>query len=544
MDTFRKALWFSLAGVLVGLWNAWRQDYPPIVTQVPTPVVQTAVTSNKNSPISITPTAPPIPIERQITFQTDVIKGVIDKEGGHLVSLSLLQYAASADTNKKSRHPLVLLDHSVDRYYIAQTDLLRPNESAGHEKKRAYQSEKTHYTLSSDQDTLCIHLHSQEDGIAITKQFILKKGRYQVDINYKVHNGGQAVWQARPYAQLTQQVVNKANGFFSMAPYRGCVISSDSKPYEKVAFDSLGKKDLPQATQHGWLSFVEPYFASAWISKLPAISYYSHKHNNVYTLGMLGDVWDIPAGQSIEGNIALYVGPKAIEPLQNSAKHLGLLVDYGMLWPLATALFWLLTQCHHGIGNWGWAIVCVSALVKLSLYRFSAKQFRAMQAMRKLHPQLTALNKRYANDAQKRMQAEWELKRQAGVGPMGGGALAALIPLPISIALYRVLLESIELRHEPFLFWIKDLSATDPYYILPVLIGFALFIDQKMGSASGEDVIQANTSLFIMSILFTLISINFSTGLGLYWLTQNICSILQKWWLLYSSYTAEHSVKV
>jgi YidC/Oxa1 family membrane protein insertase len=542
LDTLRSILWFSLAVILVGLWYVWSQDYPQLAPEKQQPAVQSSHPSQPATATQVAAKWPAIPRERQITFKTDVFQGAIDKAGGHLIYLALLKYKDAPETgSNKSGHPFVLLDHTSDYYATAQTDLLKPSESALNHEQRLYQSEKTHYTLDTNQKDLSINLHAQENGVDITKQFTFQQSKYQVDVHYRIHNNSQHTWQVTPYAQLTKQPRPKTNQWFVPAAYSGGVVSSDDKPYEKVSFDAMGTQRLPKNTKQAWLSLVQPYFATAWISQLPAATYYSSNVNTLCILGLLGPTWKVAPGAIMEGNLSLYTGPKTIKPLQKSAKHLELLVDYGILWPVATTLLWLLVKCHSWIGNWGWAIICLSLLIKLAFLHSSITELRNSLKQRRLQPQLNEIKARYAQDPQKQLHAQMELYRRHKINPLSIFTfLLSIIQLVISMALYWILIDSIELRYQPFMFWIKDLSTKDPYYILPLLLGSIAFIDtfihQKL-NAPNSRFMQNNDSLLIMilPIIFTGVAINFPSGLSLYWLVHYIFASLQKGWLLSTS---------
>jgi YidC/Oxa1 family membrane protein insertase len=528
MEILRYILWGALFFFVFLIWDAWKKDYPQTVTQ-PTPMAAV------NQAIALPTTATRNPTAQQaydvpapIIFETDVFKGIIDLRGGHLIQLHLLNYPQEKATETKPA--FALLDQTTDRYYIAQTDWIDLDKNQ--ENPHLYTSHQTHYCLSPDQDTLSITLTTHTQKHLLKKQFTFKRGSYQVKVDYHIQNRGTTPWQGRLYAQLQRQgALQNSGGLFSLPSYTGGIISSDHKPYEKISFEKMGRNSLNIATQQGWIAFVERYFLSAWIVEngLPFQLYSNATQDNQYNLGVLSQPLTIKAGQSLDTTLNLYVGPTLIEQLQATAKNLDLTVDYGMLWFISTSLFWLLKQFHSLLRNWGWAIIAVTVLIKLAFYSLSAKSFRSMMTMRNLQPKLQALKTRYGNDRQKIAQATMELYRKEQVSLLGG-CLPMLVQIPVFIALYWVLLESVELRQAPFTLWIHDLSTKDPLYILPLLMGISMFLQQKL-SPPPADPTQAKVML-LLPVFFTFIFLNFPAGLVLYWLINNTLSILQQWWMM------------
>jgi YidC/Oxa1 family membrane protein insertase len=529
MDIFRRTLWLALIGIFALLCYTWQSDYPTVSRNTQIEAMSAQKSEEVAAPVkpkeTVLDNLAVIPETRQIKFKTDVLSGVIDLQGGHLVHLELLQYPQSNTTHSP---PTRLLDHSNERYYVAQTDLTHADTI--NPEVSPYNSGQRSYSLSDDEIVLPITLYRQEEGVTIKKQFVLKRGDYHIEIKYHIHNQGEAPWVGKCYAQLKQRTPKTSRHRFGISAYTGAVLSTDKKPYEKLPFDKMGGHPLPHQVQRGWISFVEPYFASAWISNLPNTSYYSQHQNDHYTLGLLGPVWTVMPKQTADYQIALYAGPKVVDRLEAAAKHLGLIVDYGIFWFVANTLLWLLKQCQRLVGNWGLAIVIMTLFLKLVFVRSSAKSFRYALASPRLQPQLDALKARYGEDRQQLAQATMALYQREGIQPMSG-LLSLLMQLPLSIALYWVLLENVELRHQPFILWIKDLSAPDPYYILPLLLALTGFIDQKIVPAQGNDPMQASLRVY-MPLIFTFMVLNMPSGLLLYWVVQNIFSILQKGWIV------------
>jgi YidC/Oxa1 family membrane protein insertase len=520
MNILRDILRISLLVVLtVLLWNTWNPSQPlPSAEENKALEIQGNVLST--SPISLETSIPP---ERLIAFETDVLRGVIDKQGGHLVYLALLKYPETLPADSKEpTKPFVLLDHSTDRYYVARSNLVLPNALKDDTSLQQYESECAEYKLLDGKESLVIPLYIQTQGVTIRKCWVFKRGQYHTDIQYQVNNQGEHVWRTRPYAELKRYAPTVSRGWFSPADTNISIVSSDSKAYEKIPLDSIGRTRLPQKTQHAWLAFSEPYFTSAWVSRLPSINYYSYRQQAVCTLGMLGEWWEIAPGATQESMVSLYVGPKIADVLKSTAKHLDLIVDYGMFWFVVNGLFWLLKQCYQLLGNWGWAIVCVTFLIKLCFITLSHKSIRFMLIMPKLQPRLDALKVQYKDNPMKLFQAQKDLYRQSRISPMSN-FLTIFIQISLWIG-FRVVMESVEFRYEPFIFWIKDLSALDPYYVLPILAGLTIWWGNQLTPSQG-----INSSLLLLSFF---IFFNVSSGFVLFLLVDNLFSTLQKWWIL------------
>lgn len=531
MERLRVILLASLAGVLVWLGNAWIKDTYSVQPSTTTPL-KVETPSLKSEP---TETRQPIPMERRIRFQTDVLTGIIDKQGGKLVYLALRAYPEQSST---SAQPFVLLDHTEARYYVAQTDWLETNPPLATHASPLYESEYDAYTLTSDQQSLCIKLKRMHQGLEIQKQFILKPNSYQIDIQHQAHNTTQTNYSIQPYAELTQQVERPKTGWFSTQAYTGSVISCETQRYQKIDFNQLHPKSLPKGEHNGWLAFVEPYFTSAWIPKLTPISYYTHHQGKQKTLGMVGKTLNLAPSQTVTTNLSLYTGPKSIELLKISDPHLPLLVDYGTFWFIAKPFVWLLKQLHRWLGNWKWATICTLIFIRLALLPISAKAFNATRAQNQLKPKIDELSKRYGNDWQRFAQARAALYQQAGIS-MSNGLLAMLVALMnifIFFAWLGVLRETIELRQVPFMPWIPSLFSNDTYYIFPVLLGLAsyanLFMDRQTMPTPSEQDITGNYIALLPSVFFVLFSSNWPIGSILYYLLEQTISAIQKWWLL------------
>lgn len=529
MELARVFLLGALFLIAFMLWNTWQNEYPNAQS------VKASTLSEKreiNSKLLKLPNAELPTIEegqqakggkqRFIHVKTDALDVLIDTQGGNIVRASLLKYPERA--NDANSQPFQLLSENPNSYYVAQSGL------AGSDKQMLqYRSEHTNYNLGPGQSELYVNLVCTTCGnVAIQKQFVFKRDDYLVSINYQIGNHSNSVWKGQLYTQFQQKKRIPPRSLFNISSYIGGAISTQEKPYQKVSFDKMGE-GISMSTENGWVSMLQHYFISAWVPPAGSYHFYSYGKNDIYTLGMLGAPFQVIPSAQYSNQVKLYLGPESMDRLKMVAPHLDLTVDYGILWFISMGLFWLLKQIHHVVGNWGWSIVIVTVLIKLAFYHLSAKSYRSMAAMRNLQPRLNALKERYGNDRQKLTQATMELYKTEKVNPLGG-CLPILVQIPVFIALYWMLLESVELRQAPFIFWIHDLSTKDPYYILPILMGVTMFVQQRLNPPPADPT-QAKVMQFL-PIFFTALFLNFPSGLVLYWVVNNTLSILQQWFIM------------
>lgn len=536
MELARVFLLGALFLIAFMLWNAWQNEYPPnsqeigsansiikgqsvregLKLAIPSPV------SAENSTALSTPNSQQ---SRFIHVKTDVLDVLIDTLGGDIVKASLLQYPQHPSEATSS--PFQLLSENPANYYVAQSGLLVANK----QQVFQYQSSKTDYSLEPEKSVLRVNLSCSTCGdTLVQKQFIFKRNDYLVPVIYQISNRSASVWQGRLYTQFQQKKQVQSHSLFNISSYTGGAISTQDKPYQKISFDKIAAGNLSLATQNGWVAMLQHYFLSAWIAPVNEVfHFYSYAKDDIYTLGMVGTPFQIQPGQQVTNQSKLYLGPEIMDRLKAAAPHLDLTVDYGILWFISMALFWLLKHIHQFVGNWGWSIVIVTVLIKLAFYHLSAKSYRSMASMRNLQPRLQALKERYGDDKQKLTQATMELYKAEKVNPLGG-CLPILVQIPVFIALYWMLLESVELRQAPFILWIHDLSTKDPYYVLPILMGITMFVQQRLNPPP-PDPTQAKVMQFL-PIFFTALFLNFPAGLVLYWVVNNTLSILQQWFIM------------
>ncbi len=544
MDLRRFVLVTVLALISYLLWTAWQQEFPtpkaqPVASeelsldnhgqQYPNITEDNTAAVRSDSDSSIFDVSPPvtqIPTGRLISVQTDVLNITIDEKSGKLIHAGLLKYPVSLDEPK---HPVILFNDKPETQYYAESTLLTSNKELG-DSDLIYQSKQKQYQLAPGQDKLFVDLvATNSHGIEFNKRYVFSRNNYAIGLEYSITNHSALNWQGH-LATLLSRTDAKPQSKRFVRTYFGASISSDEKPYQKISFKKMKKENVSEKTQGGWAAMQQHYFLGAWVPEQHLQSHYFSRVSSagLYSIGMYGPAIKIAPGNTQQATSTLYVGPEIPGVLEQLAPHLNMTVDYGWLWIISEALFWLMQHFYDIVGNWGWSIILVTMLVKLLFYPLSAKSYRSMSAMKKLQPKLLALRERYGDDRQKMSQATMELYRKEKVNPFGG-CLPILIQIPVFIALYWVLIESVELRQAPFIFWIKDLAVKDPFYILPLLMGVSMFIQQKLNPPP-PDPTQAKVMMFL-PVMFTVLFMNFPAGLVLYWVVNNTLSILQQWYV-------------
>lgn len=470
---------------------------------------------------------------KAITVKTDVFNITIDTEGGDIIYASLPAYAEGEHEDPKL-HPYILLDESQKRYYIAQTGLTGEDGPDRRGVGRAkYTSTTTDYQLEPGQDRLVVELKTDAvNGVDITKRYTFHRGSYVVELEYLIDNHSEKDYSGSLYGRLKRRPDQSSGiGFLGVQTYTGAAIYTPSNHYKKISFKDIEEKPFTEEIEGGWAAMVEHYFISALIPE-PAIRYNyqtTRLSDGTDAIGFVAPATTVAPGASDSVKTRLYAGPQVTEVLGKLGTGLELSVDYGILWPICQPLFWLLKQIYNVVGNWGWAIVIITIIIKLLFYKLSSSSYRSMGNMRKLQPRIEALKERYGDDKQKFSQAVMELYKKEKVNPLGG-CLPIVIQIPVFIALYYVLLGSVELRQAPFILWIQDLSVKDPYYVLPILMGLSMLLQQKLNPPP-PDPIQAKV-MMLMPVIFTVLFLNFPSGLVLYWFVNNVLSIAQQWFIM------------
>ena len=460
-------------------------------------------------------------------LSTDALDLVISAEGGDVVSASLPKFPVRLDTPDQ---PFRLLENNNLRRYVAQSGLIGPDgiDASGNRARYASQG------VSNNGDgshTLTLAWKGNDPlGIQVYKRFTAHDDRYDVDVSFDIRNGGSSVASVTSFAQLKRDNTQAPDGNtgFGVSPYLGAALTQPDERYTKLSFSDLNDEPFSKRLPAGWVAILQHYFVSAWIPSQKASHDYfaSQLSNGDNVIGYKNQNVDIAPGSAATITQTLYVGPKDQVALAELAENLDLVIDYGWLWWLAQPLFWLLTLIQEFVINWGLAIIALTIVVKLIFFRLSAASYKSMAKMRTVQPKIQSIRDQYADDKAKQQQAMMELWKKEKINPMGG-CLPMLIQMPVFIALYWVLLESVELRHAPFILWIEDLSAMDPYFVLPILMGISMWLMQRLNPAP-PDPMQAKIMMY-MPIAFTFLMMWFPAGLVLYWLCNNLLSFAQQY---------------
>jgi YidC/Oxa1 family membrane protein insertase len=546
----RTLLYIALAFIGFLLWNQWQTEHAPVVEQKSS--IEAAATPASGAP-NTTPSTdlpPEAAVAAQqggnaagaapsvvqatathgdlVTISSDTLKLVIDTKGGNILKASLPKYPEKVDSPDV---PVQIFSDSPENLYIAQSGLMGPMGPDTAKGQVNYHADKKLYELPAGQDTLAVDLKWHDaSGLSVIKRFTLTRGHYDLQVEYLVDNQGGEDWHGSLYAQI-QRLKGPDGGMFGLRTFTGAAISSEQTPYEKISYKAMSKNNLSRAITGGWVAMQEQYFVSAWIPYSKAHNhFFSRVHDkDIYTIGFVGPEMDVPAGTQATTNVQLYVGPELQEDLEKLAPHLGKTIDFGWLFFLSQPIYWLLAKINSVVGNWGWSIVLITLIIKLLFYPMSATSYRSMAKMRNLQPKMNALKERFGEDRQKMSQAMMELYRKEKVNPLGG-CLPMLIQMPFFIALYYVLIESVHLRHAPWILWVKDLSAPDPFYILPGLMMLSMLMQTRL-SPTPPDRTQA-IMMYVMPLAFSVFFATFPAGLVLYWFVNILFSIAQQAYIM------------
>ena len=557
MTNLRPMLYMALLVLGFLIWTQWQEDYnrpeaSPVSETSPEsslPVPDTPVsvdipnTEQADLPAAIssaidqdTPTvAEAAPLSRRISVLTDTLAVEIDLVGATVVSANLPGFPidqANPDI------PVVMMADTGDNYLVAQSGLISSNSTAPNHTS-AYDSDVDEYVMASGAEELYVPLTWQsEDGLEVTKTFIFHRGRFDIEVRHDLTNRSGGTWTGNRYDQLqrTQPDDSGTRSFTNPGRYSyvgGAVYSPEDK-FEKVKFEDIAEGTLKQSNAGGWLAMVQHYFFTAWIPPKDEINAYSSQavggdRGTRYLLRAVSQPVNIETGQQHSFTSTFYVGPKLQDQLDTVADGLSLTVDYGIFTIFSKPLFWLLSNIHNFVANWGWSIILLTLLIKLAFFKLSEAQYKSMAKMRKLQPRIEALKERYGDDRQAMSQAMMGIYKKEKVNPLGG-CLPILVQIPIFIALYWVLLESVELRQAPFIGWITNLSARDPYFILPVLNGVFMILTQRMTPSPGMDPMQRKI-MSALPLVFSVMFAFFPAGLVLYWATNAGLSLLQQWYI-------------
>lgn len=464
-----------------------------------------------------------------IKVATDTLLVAIDPRGGDLVDLSLPEYPVRKD---RPDLPFPILERSASMTYVSQSGLVGKNGIDARPGGRPlYTAAQQNYTLG-DEDQVVVDLTFEEAGVSYIKRFTFTRGKYLIDVDYLIDNQSGETWSAHLYGQIKRDKSPdpSSSSATGMATYLGAAYWSSDDSYTKVDFSDMDKAALKETVEGGWIAWLQHYFVSAWVPADDRQHVYRSSKDSAgnYIVGFTSPATVVPAGEQAVISADFYAGPKIQDRLEAISPGLELTVDYGFLWWIAQPLFWVLSFIHGFVGNWGWSIILLTLLIKLIFFPLSATSYRSMANMRRVAPKLAALKEQYGDDRQKMSQGMMELYKKEKINPLGG-CLPILVQMPVFIALYWTLMESVEMRQAPWLGWITDLSLKDPYFILPILMGATMFIQQQL-NPTPPDPMQAKV-LKMLPIIFTFFFLWFPAGLVLYWVVNNILSIAQQWYI-------------
>ncbi len=543
MDNSRLFLYAALAFIGLLIWEQWKADYGP----QPEPVAQKQTISGSQSSEagstlhaeSDLPAMANIPGEsstpeqnvaetsgKLIHVETDVFSADIDTLGGVIKSLKLKNYPLTIENPDEH---LEIVHNKQDSIYLIQNGL-RSSASAAPTHYSTFTTAKDHYSMDESTDILRVPFVWQEDGIQVIKTYEFKRGDYLVNLKHRVINQSGKEWIGSQYRQIQRSRPLETSKL--LYTYTGAVVYNDEIKYEKIDFDDMEESNFQQESTGGWVAMIHHYFLSAWITKpeeknlLYSIAN-TKRYPASYTIGMRSENQKVGAGLEGEFSSEIFIGPKLVKRLEEISPGLDLTVDYGALTFLSKPLYWLLSFFYDLVGNWGLAIILLTLTVKAIFFKLSEKSFKSMARMKKVSPRLKALKERYGDDRQQMNKAMMELYKTEKINPMGG-CLPMLVQMPVFIALYWALLESVDLRQAPFFLWIQDLSVMDPYYILPVIMGISMIIQQKLSPTPMADPVQAKM-MMALPLVFTVFFAFFPSGLVLYWVSNNILTISQQW---------------
>ncbi|KMK50941.1 membrane protein insertase [[Actinobacillus] muris] len=529
MNSNRSLLIMGLLLVSFLIFTQWQQDFDPEIQAQKQAAAQTQVANQSGDvPASSNQSSPILEQSakgKTITLETDVLRLTVDTLGGDVIDSDLLKHNAELNSDT----PFELLQDNGKVLYVAQSGLVGKNGIDTNAGRPQYQTTAERFSLADGQDELVVPLVFEKEGVTYTKTFTLKRGSYNVAVDFHIDNRTVDTIEVQPYGQLKHSLV-ESSGNFAMPTYTGGAYSSAETNYKKYSFDDMAKANLSVDTKAGWAAILQHYFVSAWIPNQDAENnLYTRTANGVGTIGYRGPITQVAANSQATITSHLWTGPKDQAAMADAANNFDLTVDYGWAWFIAKPLFWLLTQIQKLVVNWGLAIICVTIVVKTILYPLTKAQYTSMAKMRMLQPKIQEMRERFGDDRQRMSQEMMKLYKEEKVNPMGG-CLPILLQMPIFIALYWTFMEAVELRHAPFFGWIQDLSAQDPYYILPLLMGGSMFLLQKMSPTPVADPMQQKVMTF-MPVIFTVFFLWFPSGLVLYWLTSNLITIAQQWFI-------------
>jgi len=522
---------------------AWQKDYPPTTENSESAVVMTsdsASNADRADIPSALPAAAPnttntassgtlqrLATSETVRIATDTLELSINLDGGDITALALPQFLKQLEV---SSDPFDLLQAQPGRSYLAQSGLIGP-DGIDSGDRASYRSQLSNYEMQETDEDLIVDLVSETDGVSVTKRYRFTRGSYLIEVSFLISNQSADLFQANAFGQIKRDAFDdpSAVGGFGRT-YLGFVTTSGDDPYIRIDFDDVDDGTEAFDAQGGWIGFSQHYFISAWIPDASQTNRYTTRRNDLgqYFGEFTGSAIVVAPGEFAEYNMGFYAGPKDQYVLAEISPNLDLTIDYGFLWFLAAPIYWLLRQIDSFINNYGFSIITLTLVVKALFYKLTETQYRSMAGMRRVMPKMESLKETYGDDRMKLQQATMELYKKEKINPFGG-CLPMLVQMPVFIALYWVLLESVELRHAAFGLWLQDLSVRDPYFILPLLMAATMYLQTSL-SPTPADPIQARV-MKLMPVMMGVLFLWFPAGLVLYWLTNGLLGILQQWYI-------------
>ncbi len=533
MDTQRLILFVVFSFSLLMLWENWQKhDQPPATVSTATQATATSAApvptlDQQHAALAPAAVAQGLVNGARAVVTTDVVRAEIDANGGDLRSLALTRYQDAVDKKKTFQ----LLEQTPGHEYVAQSGLIGAGLPT---HKTLFHLTPGNYTLAQGQNQLQVPLTWTDPitGVQVTKTYTFHRDSYEIDVGYQIANPGKLAIPVYAYFQLLRDGKAPEGESHFIHTYTGPALYTEQSKFKKMDFKQIdkGEHDYPRYANDGWIGMVQHHFVSAWLPKNgPKREFYTKPAGDgLYSAGVIMPEGNVQPGASLSFSTPLYAGPQIQKTLTALAPGLDYVVDYGWLTPIAAPIFWTLQKIHQYVGNWGWSIVILTILIKLMFFPLSAKSYKSMAQMRGLAPRLQRLKEQYGDDRQKLHQAMMDLYKTEKINPLGG-CLPVVVQIPVFIALYWTLLGSVEMRQAPFMLWIHNLSAPDPYYVLPIIMGITMMIQTRL-NPTPPDPIQAKV-MMIMPVAFSIFFFFFPAGLVLYWLVNNLISIAQQWYI-------------
>jgi YidC/Oxa1 family membrane protein insertase len=557
-DIRRTILWVIFGFSMVLLWDQWQiaqGNKPTFFPSTPVAPTATAPAGSASAPGNAVPNAvpaatsaaapaspgavpgaadgaapaatPAAPRER-ITVTTDVLRVTFDSEGGTLVRAELLKHSVDSAADKTTS-TFVLMDQSPASVYVAQSGLIG-GDFPTHKVPMTFSGDRE---LKEGSNDLSVRFESPvQGGVKLVKTYTFSRGGYDVAVKHEVINQGSAPVTPQLYVQLVRGATTSGGSFITnpTGTFTGPAVYTDAQKYQKVEFTDIDKNkaEFEKEATSGWVAMVQHYFASAWIlpDGVKRENFVRKLDNTLYSVGMIAPLQTVAAGASQAINATLFVGPQEEKTLERVAPGLDLVKDYGIFTILAKPLYWLMDKIHSVLGNWGWSIMALVLVIKIAFYWLQAKGYESMAKMKAINPKIMAMRERFKDKPQEMQQEMMRIYREEKVNPMGG-CFPIMVQIPVFIALYWVLLSSVEMRNAPWIGWIRDLSTPDPYFILPVVMTLTTLLQTAL-NPTPPDPMQAKLMWF-MPLAFSVMFFFFPAGLVLYWITNNVLSIAQQW---------------